>query len=67
MNIQKAIDSLAGAAARSLDYEIGWTMAETLNNPTAYRGRGRPRKTDYVIQKHPFDGKTRSFINSWSD
>lgn len=64
--VKQAINKLSQAASRTLDYEIGWMSAETLNKPTTYKGRGRPRKTDYVIQKHPFDGKIKKFLNTWS-
>lgn len=48
-----------------MDY---WMMfefgKELINKPTQYRGKGRPRKTDYALYKHPADGRVFSYLNT---
>ena len=57
------VESVAQDMANAVDYDMGWTFAEVINNPTEYSGKGRPRKTDYAIWKHPLDGKLRTELN----
>lgn len=48
---------------QAVDYDIGWGFADTVNVPTVYKGKGRPRKSDYAHLKHPFDGRIEKKIN----
>ena len=60
LKIQEFADNASRAFAERIDYEIGWTMADKISERiTKYSGKGRPRKTDYDIYKHPFSGELR--------
>jgi hypothetical protein len=46
--------------AEAIDIEIGWSVADKIvERITKYSGKGRPRKTDCDIYKHPFSGELR--------
>ncbi len=47
---------LADEKAKLLDWEL---YRMPINNPTSYRGRGRPRFTDYAIYKTPEGNKIK--------
>lgn len=55
-------NDLAERYQEAVDYDIGWWSAETVNVATVYKGKGRPRKSDYEHLKHPFDGRIEKRI-----
>ncbi len=61
--MQIFVNDMARKTADAMDYASGWIIASRENTPTTYKGKGRPRKSDYAIYKHPFDGKLRQDIN----
>jgi len=61
-NAEEIINTLASDAAKAMDYEVGWLMANTVPSSTTYKGKGRPKKSDYNIATHPFDGKINKFL-----
>ena len=60
--LKGTIDRMSLAMNASMEYELAWTWAERINESTQYKGKGRPRKTDYVVYKHPFDGALKKII-----
>lgn len=61
--LQKKTNDMARDMASSIDYSVGWLLAKTINQPTCYQGKGRPRKTDYALLEHPFDKKVKNVLN----
>lgn len=61
--LEKHIDDISKCLANHVDYEFAWMVGEKINNPTTYSGKGRPKKTDYLLVKHPFDGKINKSIS----
>lgn len=60
--MERVTNELSLAMNNAMDYEVGWGFGELTNTPTKYKGRGRPRKSDYGIWKHPFDGKLKKVV-----
>jgi len=50
-------EKLARAMSDYFDYGVIGINSKQLNNPTRYKGKGRPRKTDYILWEHPLDKK----------
>lgn len=61
--MQTFVNDVALKSAAAVDYAAGWIVASRVNTPTKYKGKGRPRKTDYAVYKHPFDQKILVQIN----
>ena len=53
-------DNAGKKFAEAIDIEVGWFVADKIvERTTKYSRKGRPRKTDYDIYKHPFSGELR--------
>jgi hypothetical protein len=64
LKLKELAEEMARSYAEAIDYEFAWGIAERIQTSTTkYSGKGRPRKTDYDIYKHPFDGKLRIIKN----
>lgn len=63
LEVQTRINEMAAAMADRIDYAAAGLLSTLLNKPTQYKGRGRPRKTDYGLWEHPFDKKISRQIN----
>ncbi len=47
----------------AMDYMFAGAWSKRLNEPTKYKGKGRPRTTDYSFFEHPFDKKITKSLN----
>lgn len=63
MNVFDMAIRMADNIADALDYSLAAQFSKLTNTPTRYKGRGRPRKSDYGRWQHPFDGKIILSIN----
>jgi hypothetical protein len=41
--------------AKHIDYVMASVFSTLINKPTKYKGKGRPKKSDYAEWEHPFD------------
>lgn len=57
-------DAISLKLAEKLDYDVLKQLSVLLNKPTAYKGKGRPRKSDYSILQHPH-GETFLQLNRY--
>ena len=58
----KTVTLIPNLIPKLIDYIMADSMSERINNPTVYKGKGRPKNTDYALYKHPFDGKISKSI-----
>ncbi len=53
----------AKSIAGIIDYTIASVYSKLVNTPTIYKGKGRPKKSDYALYEHPLDKKITREIN----